>query len=77
MCDSDTLLNGAYDFVFGVKSLSVQTTFSVRSASVLEDLFFCVLRGAPSGRRRESVVSLGPSLGKPAASRPNIRARHS
>ena len=43
---SDTLLNGAYDFVFGVKSLSVQTTFSVRSASVLEDLPPFFLRAA-------------------------------
>ena len=30
----DTHLNGAYDFDFGVKNCSVQTTFSMRSASV-------------------------------------------
>ena len=47
---SDTLLNGAYDFEFGVKSSNVQSTFSIRSAGFFpEDLpssFFCVLRGA-------------------------------
>ena len=31
---SDTLLNGAYDFDFGVKNFSEQTTFSMRSAGV-------------------------------------------
>ena len=45
---SDTLLNGAYDFEFGVESLNVQTTFSIRSACFFpEDFpsFSCVLRG--------------------------------
>ena len=31
---SETLLNGAYDFDFDVKSFSVQTTFNMRSAIV-------------------------------------------
>ena len=31
---SDTLLGGAYDFDFGLKSFSVKTTFSMRSAFV-------------------------------------------
>ena len=43
---SGTFLNGAYDFVFGVKSSSVQTTFSMRSATVPEDLLVFFLLAA-------------------------------
>ena len=50
---SDTLLNGAYDFEFGMKSLNVQTTFSIRSACFFpEDLpsfFFFACCETPSG----------------------------
>ena len=48
---SDTLLGGAYDFDFGLKSFSVQTTFSKRSAVVSFSrtfLFFACCE-APSG----------------------------
>ena len=50
---SDTLLNGAYDFDFGVKSFSVQATPSMRSATVFfflrTFLFFFACCEAPSG----------------------------
>ena len=71
---SDTLLNGTYNFEFGVKSLNVQTTFSFRSACFFpEDLpvfffFLFVLRGTqrtltgvqPLVPKYRSVVSMIP-----------------